>query len=348
MSEVLATLDPELPGGYEKLDGIEVVEQKDGSYRYNGLVELGEGDAKMIRRVQLPDLAEMWGYDPAESEAEWQERQADPEKWEMKRQIKELSGRLEALEAKNAELEARIEAKDPPPEPEARKVAYREPLSRRLRRRVTGEPEPPQYYQDEKGYFYLEDEQRVYVPPEAVERRDGGAGAALVALGAAAVAAFIGYELGKRGHSYSPDVTKIHKEVADIDQQLNIFEAQSSAQHIHDHQHELQAIHGLHEQIEKDHAQEMKAINGLRSGSGAGLHERAQDSGLYWGMRYPWDWAANKVGAWRAEGWLHTLAAKAAGHGHSVHWLAGGHGSEILQVDGRTDTGYVVDVLKQY
>lgn len=339
MSEVLATVDPELPSGYEKLDGIEIVEQKDGGYRYNGLIELGEGDSKTTRRVQLPDLAEMWGTDPKE----WEEYKADPEKWEMKRQIKELTERVEALEIKNAELESKTETKEPPIEPEAHKVDYREPLGLRLRRRLTGEPEPPQYYKDDKGYFYYEEEEKVYVPAETVERRGVGAGAALLMLGGAALAGFIGYEIAKSGHSSNVDISKIHKEVTDINQQLNSFEAQSASQRIHDHRQEMQAIHNLQDQIARDHTQEMKAIHNIRS-----LHERAQDTGAYWAVRYPWDWAANKVGALRAEGWLHTLAARAVQHGHSVRWLAGGHGTEILQVDGRTGTGYVVDVLNQY
>lgn len=65
MSEVVwSSSNVALPRGYEKLDGIEVVKQKDDGIRFNGLMELGVGNEQTIRKVQLPDPLEMWGYDP--------------------------------------------------------------------------------------------------------------------------------------------------------------------------------------------------------------------------------------------------------------------------------------------
>ena len=70
-------------------------------------------------------------------------------------------------------------------------------------------------------------------------------------------------------------------------------------------------------------------------------------------FRYPWDWAANKVGIYRATPWLETLANKAAAHGHKVQWIFNGYlrnGAKdmILKVDGTTNTRHVVSVLNQY
>lgn len=179
-------------------------------------------------------------------------------------------------------------------------------------------------------------------PPERRERR--GIGALLAGLGIAALAGFIGYELGKRGHNYNLDIDNIRKEVANIHQQVDNFEAKNTAQHAHAHRHELRAINSLHDQIAHDHRQEMKSLKDIKQA----VSQSDTATAYHFAIRYPWDWAANKVGIYRAEGWLHTLAAKAMEHGHSVRWLPGGHGTEFLQVDGRTNTGYVINVLNQY
>jgi|GEM_PF-5410993 len=218
------------------------------------------------------------------------------------------------------------------------KVDYREPVSVRLRRRLSGEPEPAEYYQDEEGrHYYLVDDEPVYVD----ERRDA-AGAVVLAVGAAALGGLIGYTLANKsgGHNYSSDFSEIINQNSGLKQQVHDLSLQNA--------HELRALHGLHSEIARDHTQEMKKIGELQkeiNGGSGGFKEHIQNSGAYWGMRYPWDWAANKVGAYRAEGWLHTLASKAAAHGHHIRWFTNSAGKEILQVDGRTDTSYVVKAI---
>lgn len=97
MSEVVGSLDPVMPVGYEKLDGIEVVKQQDGSIRYNGLLRLGTDGVTLDRKVLLPDLAEVWGYDSEQSQTEWESRQADPEKWVLYSRVAELEQRVAEL-----------------------------------------------------------------------------------------------------------------------------------------------------------------------------------------------------------------------------------------------------------
>jgi hypothetical protein len=92
------------PENYEMLDRIEIKKQKGGAEVAWGVIALGGVE----RQIQMPDLAEMWGYDPAERE----KYIADPEKWEMKRQIKELLERVGNLEAKLRQIE-----ENPSPEP---------------------------------------------------------------------------------------------------------------------------------------------------------------------------------------------------------------------------------------
>jgi regulator of replication initiation timing len=124
MSEVIHSFNTGMPRGYEKLDGIELVKQKDGE-KYRGVLVLGDGEDTFERRVQIPDVLEMWGYDPEdrEREAEWQAYQADPEKYElmslmrgMKNQLSELNDKITGLqkhigtlERENKSLRAEIE-----------------------------------------------------------------------------------------------------------------------------------------------------------------------------------------------------------------------------------------------
>ncbi len=111
---------------------------------------------------------------------------------------------------------------------------------------------------------------------------------------------------------------------------------------------ELQAIHGVYKEVSHDHQQEMKAIHGLRQR----LHESDTFTGVKFAVRYPWDWAANKVGIYRATPYLHELAARAATHGHKVQWifngrLPNGARNEILKIDGTTNSRRVISVLNQ-
>jgi hypothetical protein len=98
--EIIATVDPEMPRFYEKLDGLEFVKQKDGQVRVNGLLELGP-EAE-VRRTLVPEPDMMWGYDPEE----FQRYKQDPEKWEMAQTIKRLSARLGVVEEELSRLRA--------------------------------------------------------------------------------------------------------------------------------------------------------------------------------------------------------------------------------------------------
>lgn len=105
MSEVIATINVEMPSGYEKLSGIEVVKQKDETSRYNGILELGESESKFERRISLVDPLEMWGYDS--DTTDWENRTANPKEWWMNKQIANLTERVFKLETQNASALAR-------------------------------------------------------------------------------------------------------------------------------------------------------------------------------------------------------------------------------------------------
>lgn len=232
---------------------------------------------------------------------------------------------------------------------------------RRTRDRFPGQVSRT-YYEDDRGYYYQDADGR-YVNVSREEAIGGGAGA--VAVAGALVAGAVLWELiGEKIFGYGEGSSQHLKEVIHnqaieindlnkVNSHLSKVQEQMTAQHAHAHKHDLQAIHGLHNQISRDHAQEIRKINELkgeviRSQSAAGgFHDQLQNTGAYWGIRYPWDWAANKVGTYRAEGWLHILASRAADHGHKVMWLHN-RGKEILKVDGTTNTAQVLKVIGQY
>ena len=60
MSELIETVNPNMPRGYEALSGVRITQQKDGVLRYDGLLELGEGDDRIVRMVQLPELDQIF------------------------------------------------------------------------------------------------------------------------------------------------------------------------------------------------------------------------------------------------------------------------------------------------
>jgi hypothetical protein len=276
-----------------------------------------------------------------------------------------------------ASIKKRTEVKDEdlvgadlPPDktttPLGRRVDVKRPWYYRYGRRG---PEH-EYYQrdDDRRYYYVgENGEPVYVDEREVYGRDRGIGA--VALAGAAVGGAILWELiGEKifgigeGSSHhlkqviNDQTAVIHNQGVEINklnkanQQLNTVTGY--LRHAHDHdrrmieglhnqvhravKHEDRLIEQLHAEVARDHAQEMKGISGL--------HDRLQNTGAYWGLRYPWDWAANKVGTLKAEGWLHTLAGRAADKGHKVVWLHN-NGREILQVDGTTNTQKVIQTI---
>jgi hypothetical protein len=240
--------------------------------------------------------------------------------------------------------------------PRGQRVVIDEGWGARARRLFPGAPPPREYYlaEDRPGYaYYMENGQPIYVRREDIEADRGGLGAVVLGLGAAALGGIIGYSLAKTGgHNYSHEFTEIinqntglKTQVHDLSNHVSVLEARDTAQHAND----LKAIHSLHTEIARDHAQEMRGINSLRKR----LEENNTATAFKFAFRYPWDWAANKVGTLRAEPWLHTLASRAAKHGHKVRWIFNGHepnGSvrEILQIDGTTNTQKVVQIVSQY
>lgn len=100
MSEVV-TIDPKMPEGYEMLSRIEVHPGDDSKpERSYGIVELGKGAASIERKVQLPNLEEIWGVDVEEAEY----YHSDPRGWEREQRqvemIHQLQDRLRQLEEK--------------------------------------------------------------------------------------------------------------------------------------------------------------------------------------------------------------------------------------------------------
>ena len=107
MSEIIANIEVDMPTGYEKLDGLEVIKRKDGNASINGLLKLGDTDAEFNRRIQSLDPLEMWGYDIGTSD--WERRKADPAGWERERTFNQLVERVSALESLVAIRDNRIE-----------------------------------------------------------------------------------------------------------------------------------------------------------------------------------------------------------------------------------------------
>lgn len=248
---------------------------------------------------------------------------------------------------------------DPPADPIAspadrRRAEVKQPLTSRIRSRFFGGPGPREYYIDDGGrYYVIEDDQEVYVDPPTDKL-----------IGAVAVGAVVGvaiwelvgeriFGFGEGGSHQLKEV--INNQAIEINKLNGVNEHLTSVnQHIHrelwhGHSHDLRAIHGLHNQIARDHAQEIHTINGLKKR----INESNSVVAYKAAFRYPWDWATYKVGNLRAETWLHTLATRAAQHGHKVRWfsdgfLPNGAKKEILQIDGTTNTSSVVRVLNQY
>ena len=67
----------------------------------------------------------------------------------------------------------------------------------------------------------------------------------------------------------------------------------------------------------------------------------------YNGEQYPWEWAKNAFGIDGATPMLHRLAETAAANGYDVVWHGSGT-SQWLSINGRSDTAYVVGVLRQF
>jgi hypothetical protein len=108
MSEVLWSGNVHMPSGYEKLDGIEIMRQKDGATKVNGLIELGDDEKSINRKVQSLDPLEMWGYESDE----YEHYISNPDKWDMKWQMQRLTERIDDLEERNRLLEEREIARE--------------------------------------------------------------------------------------------------------------------------------------------------------------------------------------------------------------------------------------------
>jgi hypothetical protein len=243
----------------------------------------------------------------------------------------------------------------PPITAERTRYVPRESVSRRLRNRTPWGVEERDYYVDDRGIYYLENDEPFYVEREVVEGRDVGA----VALAGAVVVGIAAWELvGERifgfgdGSSHAlkqvinnqtVEITNLHKvneHLTDVNQHLTGVD-----QHLTNVDHHLSGeIGGLHHQIAHDHREEMGAIHRLQLHE---LKERMTSHPLYFGFRYPWDWAASKVGQVRANGLLYTLSGRAAEHGHHVQWLGSGQ-HRMLKIDGTFNTKHVVGVLTRY
>lgn len=66
---------------------------------------------------------------------------------------------------------------------------------------------------------------------------------------------------------------------------------------------------------------------------------------------YPWDWAEQRFGGNNAMAKLHELSDRAGGDGHVVEWHNVGDGNGVndwLEIDGRSDAPYVLEVLNRY
>ena len=109
MSEVVTTVNPMMPPDYGYIKAIEIKRLNDGSIRYNGIIDIGEGDALVHRRIQLPSLETIWGHSPSLRV----DYMRDPENWVSPyatEPIAEPQTELEQLRQRVAELEAELEA----------------------------------------------------------------------------------------------------------------------------------------------------------------------------------------------------------------------------------------------
>jgi hypothetical protein len=271
----------------------------------------------------------------------------------------------EDLQRRNAELESLVQQLR---NHQTQPVAYPErPLFSR-RRRVVEETRT-----QEGG-------NRPIVYERVYER--SGAAAALAGIAAVAASAILGFEIYDHivGDPTSKEVKKMEQKfdkfAANVSQRLdrqhevivngrNVTHLKQDAQRNrtnrlhkqtvrlikHSHRHQrltdasiLRQTHDLHESA---------AAQGLLSGSNAtGAGDYRQTSGASFKYEYPWNWASSRYGAKKAEGQLHVLAKRAQKHGHKVRWVINramdGSKTEILQLDGTTNSKRVIKILSQY
>src|SRR4029079_9649597 len=110
MSEVIAEVnltddksETRLPQGYDSFDHLEIVKGKNEEY-INGVLILGEGDARTERRVKLPALDHAWGHNPEDR----QKYLENPEIWHMNEKITWLTTKVDELNDKVEDLEKRL------------------------------------------------------------------------------------------------------------------------------------------------------------------------------------------------------------------------------------------------
>ena len=259
--------------------------------------------------------------------------------------------------------------------PDRQPYTPRESLLRRIRNATPWAAESRDWYVDDRGPYYLDDDGReVYVDREEVRGRNIGA-ATLVAGGVVGIAAWelIGERIlgigegsshslkevvheqaienarlnGINNHlsAVNDHLTAVDKDITAVNSHLSAVDKHIHNELWHDHKHELRKITAYGNALEHLERREQSGVSGFR--------DHLHGTGAYWSFRYPWDWAANKVGVLKAENWLHSLASKAAAHGHKVRWIFNGYepnGSrrEILQVDGTTNTQKVLSIVNQY
>jgi type II secretory pathway component PulM len=233
-------------------------------------------------------------------------------------------------------------------------------LLRRLQNRSPRAAPSREYYIDNQGPYYLDENERpVYVSEEEVR------GSQIGGLFLAAAGVYIAWELLERYglgwevgtgdikkvvHNQAVEIGGLHKANHHLDEVL-----QNQKTLLHEQATEITDLNKIDQHltntnkhlarvINHDHREEMGAIHRLQLHE---LKERATSHPLFFGFRYPWDWAANKVGIYRASPYLHNLAVQAANHGHRVQWLGSGR-HQMLKVDGTFNTRHVVGVLSRY
>ncbi len=423
MSEVIANINPEMPHGYEKLDGLEIIKQKDGSLRYNGVLELGDSDSKIKRRIQLPELDEVWGFEASEFEA----YNKNPEVWNQGLLINQLISRLDVLEQRNQSLEQEIaELREKPSHspiiaPEMESTEPVDPEDIVLVSRLTDE-QPEAVIQDtsytsefdikdsvkvmsednrliigtvasgvwqaQDGEYYitvLADGNAIYVQPDELagmqslevedepvevipavmeerniwERRRAGIAAGAAALIGIIGLAYIAHEVEENEHRQTVP-QRIENSTADIkaDQYANKLAENGNRLALQDQNINKSILRSnryrnrLLEQTKKVVVQERNATrrtNFLLSDIPRTSGERTDTSGQSAG--YPWNWSAKQYGERQAENQLHKLAKKAQMAGHQVKWstsISSGRRLEILSIDGKTKTSYIIGVLNKF
>jgi len=199
--------------------------------------------------------------------------------------------------------------------PERKRLEVRQSWVDRLRGRPARD-----YYIDDDGHpYYLDDSGRsMYVRDDIATERDNRGAGAVLALGGVAVGSVITWLLMRHSHgsvsvndfnSLKISENKHHiQEMKAHVQEMKAIDAAKNAElkaianmdaHVqreiwHSHKHDQQIFNGIQNRIDREHAQEMRAMNQL--------HARLQNLGAYWGLRYPWDWAAAKAGSLRTGG----------------------------------------------